>query len=125
MVALHSKSNGGRYREFKEKGKIKMKAKKIIKEKEKNPLHKDYPLRSNLKFIFGTMFREEKALRYLIPMGIVVAPIMSYLWNFTSRSVIELITEGEDWKALIPLILTFIVSIMLACVINTYYWSST
>lgn len=102
-----------------------MEAKKIIKEKEKNPFHKDYPLRSNLKFIFGTMFREEKALRYLIPMGIVVAPIMSYLWNFTSRSVIELITEGKDWQALIPLILTFIASIMLACVINTYYWSST
>ncbi len=102
-----------------------MKTKKIIKEKEKNPLHKDYSLRSNLKFIFGTMFREEKALRYLIPMGIVVAPIMSYLWNFTSRSVIELITEGKDWQALIPLILTFIACIMLACVINTYYWSST
>lgn len=97
----------------------------MLKEKEKNPFHKDYPLRSNLKFIFGTMFREEKALRYLIPIGIVVAPIMSYLWNFTSRSVIELITEEKDWQALIPLILSFIVSIMLACVINTYYWSST
>lgn len=92
---------------------------------DKNPLHKDYTLRSNMKFIFGTMFREEKALRYLIPLGIFVAPIMSYLWNFISRSIIKLITNEQDWQALLPLILTFAIIILLATILNTYYWSST
>lgn len=109
---------------IKEKKKINIKAKKSKKEKDKNPLHKDYPLRSNLRFIFGTMFREEKALRYLIPLGIVVTPIMSYLWTFISRNVIELITKEQDWQALIPLMLTFAVIVMLATVLNTYYQSS-
>lgn len=111
--------------------KAKEKKKKIVidqedqNKKDKNPLHKDYPLRSNLKFIFGTMFREEKTLRYLIPLGIGVAPIMSYLWNFISKSIIELITNEQDWQALLPLILTFAIVMMLATVLNTYYWSST
>ena len=99
---------------------------KEIKNKvDKNPLHKDYTLRSNLKFIFGTMFRQEKALRYLIPLGIFVAPIMSYLWHFISRSVIQLITTEQDWQALLQPILTFAIVILLATVLNTYYWSST
>ncbi len=111
--------------------KAKEKKKKIVidqedqNKKDKNPLHKDYPLRSNLKFIFGTMFREEKTLRYLIPLGIGVAPIMSYLWNFISKSIIELITNEQDWQALLPLILTFAIVMMLATILNTYYWSST
>lgn len=105
--------------------KINRKDRKGKNEKDKNPLHKDYPLRSNLRFIFGTMFREEKALRYLIPLGIIIAPIMSYLWNFIARSVIELITKDQGWQALLPLMLTFVVIIMLTTVTNTYYWSST
>lgn len=112
-------------KDLKENKKIKLKVKKGKEEKDKNPLHKDYPLRSNLKFIFGTMFRQEKALRYLIPIGIIVAPIMSYLWTFTSRSVIQLITREQGWHALLPLMFTFTVIILLACVMNTYYWSST
>lgn len=91
----------------------------------KNTLHKDYPLRSNLKYIFGTMLREEKALRYLIPIGIIMAPIMSYLWTFISRSTIELITNEESLQDLFPLILTFVVIQMVCTVTNTYYWTST
>lgn len=101
------------------------KVKKAKEEKDKNPLHKDYPLSSNLKFIYGTMFRKEKALRYLIPIGILVAPIMSYLWTFISRSVIILITSEEEWKSLVPLILIFVVIQMISTITNTYYWSST
>lgn len=109
----------------KDKKMVKIKNKKIKEEKENPPLHKDYPLRSNLRFIFGTMFREEKALRYLIPVGIVVAPVMSYLWSFISRSIIELITLDRDWKSLLPLMLTFTVIILTATATNTYYMSST
>lgn len=110
---------------MKEKKKHNIKTENDEPEKEKNPLHKDYPLRSNLSFIFGTMFREEKALRYLIPLGIIVAPIMSYLWSFISRSVIELITEEQSWQALLPLMLTYTVIIMMTTATNTYYMSST
>lgn len=102
-----------------------MKHKEIKKEKDKNPLHKDYPLWSNLKFIFGCMFREEKVLRYLIPIGIIVSPIMTYLWTFASRTVIQFITDEKKWQELIPLMLIFAVSIMMTLMVNTFYWSST
>lgn len=110
--------------ELKDKKKL-FNKRKSKEEEEKNPIHKDYPLSSNLRFIFGTMFSQEKALRYLIPIGIIVAPFMSYLWTFTSRNVIALITKEQDWQVLLPLVLTFTMMIMLACIVNTYYWSST
>ncbi len=94
-------------------------------EKKKNPLHKDYPLRSNLKFIFGAMLREEKLLRVLIPLGILVSPIMNYLWTFMSKFVIEMITGKQEISTLLLVIALFTCIQICSTMLNTLYWSST
>lgn len=98
--------------------------KKKEEEEKKNPIHKDYSLSSNLKFIFGTMFREEKIMIFLIPLGMITAPVMSFLWTFMSKYVIELITAGRPVKVLLPVMILFTVIQIVASLLNTGYWSS-
>ena len=70
--------------------------------KKVNPLHKDYKLTENLKFIFGHTFREEKALYVLIPLGILCAPVMEYLWTFMSTQILRLAELEKQWQILLP-----------------------
>ncbi len=95
-------------------------AKKVKKEKEKNPLHRDFSLGSNLKFIFGTLLREEKMLWLLLPLSILVAPFNQYLWSFASKYIIELITSGAVWQELLPLVFIFFCVMLLTVCINSY-----
>lgn len=104
--------------------KDKTKGKKTEEEK-KNPIHKDYSLHSNLKFIFGTMFKEEKLLKLLIPVGILVAPIMSYLWTFMSKIVIDMISDKSEIKTLIATMVLFTAIQITSTMLNTAFWSST
>lgn len=95
------------------------------KEKKVNPLHKDYPLHKNLKFIFGTMFREQKLLLLLIPLGIICQPVMQYLWNFMSKIVLDMISMENEWLMLLPVCGGFFLIQMVSTMLNTLYWSST
>lgn len=90
---------------------------------EENPLHKDYSLKQNLKFIFGYMFHADKALRLLIPLGIIVAPIMNYLWTFMTKFVIDMVMDGQTWKKLLPLILVFTGIQIISTMLNSFYWN--
>lgn len=94
-------------------------------DEKKNPLTKEYSLWSNICFIFGNMFRYQKALIWLVPLPVFIHPITGYLWTFVSKYVIELITDERSWQELVPLILIFFVIMLVALCLNTFYWSNT
>lgn len=99
--------------------------KKKKEEEKKNPVQREYSLWSNLRFIFGNTFQYQKALLFLIPLGILVQPVVAYLWTFTSKYVIELIVDGRPWQDLIPTMLFFTAMMLIFLCLNTYYWSNT
>lgn len=96
-----------------------MKKKKT--DEKKNPLHHDYGLWSNIRWALSGMRRYSKRLLVLIPIGIVCAPLMNYLWTFISKFVIDMITGEAGWEALLWLMGIFTVIQLTSTMLNTYY----
>lgn len=71
------------------------------KEENKNPLHREYGLFSNMRYILGNMLRLVPRFMLYIPIGIVCAPLMNYLWTFISKFVIDMITGEGGWENLL------------------------
>ena len=96
---------------------------KKSKEKEitQNPYHKEYGLWSNACFIMKNAVQLEKRFLWLIPLGMVVAPLMQYLWNFISKFVIDMITGEEEMERLLFLMVGFTLAQILITMANTYY----
>lgn len=99
------------------------KSKKKEKEKDKNPYHKEYGLLSNVRFILGRAIKQDKKFLWLIPLGMVVAPSMQYLWNFISKFVIDMITGEGESKSLLLLMAGFTLLQIIITMANTYYYS--
>ncbi len=93
------------------------------KEKDKNPYHREYGLFSNIRYIAGNMFREQKRFYFLIPLGLICAPLMQYLWTFITKFVIDMITGEHQWQELIGLMIGATVVQIVGTMLNTYYWS--
>lgn len=93
------------------------------KEKDKNPYHREYGLFSNIRYIAGNMFREQKRFYFLIPLGMICAPLMQYLWTFMTKFVIDMITGEHQWQELIGLMIGATIIQIVGTVLNTYYWS--
>lgn len=96
---------------------------KKSKEKEKNPYHKAYGLWSNIRYILGNAIQYEKAFLWLIPLGMVVAPGMQYLWTFISKFVIDMITGEGEVKKLFFLMAGFTLLQIVSTMANTFYYS--
>jgi len=96
---------------------------KKSKEKEitQNPYHKEYGLWSNACFIMKNAVQLEKRFLWLIPLGMVVAPLMQYLWNFISKFVIDMITGEGEMERLLFLMIGFTLAQILITMANTYY----
>lgn len=96
---------------------------KKSKEKEitQNPYHKEYGLWSNACFIMKNAVQLEKRFLWLIPLGMVVAPLMQYLWNFISKFVIDMITGEGEMERLLFLMVGFTLAQILITMANTYY----
>lgn len=92
-------------------------------DEKQNPLHRDYGLRSNIRWIFSGMRRYSERLLVLIPIGIVCAPMMNYLWTFITKFVIDMITGEAGWEALLWLVGAFTLLQLVSTMINTYYHS--
>ncbi len=73
------------------------------KEENKNPYHKEYGLLSNMKYVLGNMLRLVPQFWIYIPVGIVCAPLLNYLWTFISKFVIDMITGESGWESLLYL----------------------
>ena len=93
------------------------------KEKEKNPYHKEYGLWSNIRYILGYALKQDKKFYFLIPLGMVVAPCMQYLWNFISKFVIDMITGEGEIRSLFFLMAGFTLLQIISTMANTYYYS--
>lgn len=95
------------------------------KEKEQNPLHKSYGLLSNIRYIIKNMVEGDKHFLVLIPLGIVCAPFMQYLWTFISKFVIDAITLHEDWRKLLLIMGLCCAVQIVTTTLNTYYTNNT
>lgn len=74
------------------------------KDENQNPYHKEYGLFSNMRYVMGNMFKYVPKMRLYIPVGIVCAPLMQYLWSFITKFVIDMITGESGWENLLWLI---------------------
>lgn len=90
---------------------------------EKNPFHKEYGVFSNSGYILKNMLKNEKRLWLLIPLGIITAPVMQYLWTFLSKIVIDMISNRAEVENLIITMAVFTVVQMSSTMLSTYYHS--
>ncbi|MGN0667442.1 MAG: ABC transporter ATP-binding protein [Huintestinicola sp.] len=90
---------------------------------QKNPLHKDFGIFSNIKYILKAMVRYNKGFLLLIPIGMVCAPVMQYLWTFISKFVIDMITDESSAEKLFRLMIIFTVIQAASTMLNSYYYS--
>ena len=95
--------------------------KKQKNDEKKNPLHHEYGLWSNIRWVLSAMRRYSKRLMILIPIGVICAPIMNYLWTFISKFVIDMITGEAGWEALLWLMGIFTVIQLTSTMLNTFY----
>ena len=93
------------------------------KEKDKNPYHKEYGVWSNIHYILRYALKQDKTFLWLIPLGMVVAPTMQYLWNFISKFVIDMITGQGEIKELLGLMAGFTLLQIISTMANTFYYS--
>lgn len=98
-----------------------MNGKREKEEKNKNPLHVEHSLFSNIRYILHYMFQCSKRFYLLIPLGMLCAPVVQYLWTFISKLVIDMITGEGTTERLLFLMLFFTVAQIVATMANTYY----
>lgn len=89
----------------------------------KDPFHKDYGVFNNVKYILKAMVKYNKGFLWLIPIGVICAPIMQYLWTFISKFVIDMITGEAGAEKLLWLMLFFTVIQAASTMLNSYYYS--
>lgn len=89
----------------------------------KNPLHREYGLWSNIRWTLSAMRKHSKIMFLLIPIGVVCAPLMNYLWMFISKFVIDMITGEAGWEALLWLMGIFTAIQLVSTMMNTFYHS--
>lgn len=94
-------------------------------EKDKNPLYTEHGLFSNIRYILHHMISCDRQFLLLIPLGIVCAPAMQYLWTFISKFVIDMITGERSVKQLALLMLLFTMLQIAATMANTFFNGET
>lgn len=80
---------------------------------------------NNVIFVLKNMIYYDKFMLLLIPVGIVCAPIMKYLWSFMSKYIIDLITDGDDIRSFILMILVFAFIQLSATMLQTFFSKET
>lgn len=95
--------------------------KKKENKKEKNPLHRDFGVFSNIKYILTAMVHYDRRFLWLAPIGMICTPIMQYLWIVITKYVIDMITDGSGVDRLLWLILLFTVIQAVSSMLSTYY----
>ena len=90
------------------------------KDENQNPYHKDYGLFSNMRYIMSNMFRYVPKMRLYIPVGIICAPLMQYLWTFITKFVVDMITGEKGWESLLWLIAMVTMVQIISTMMNTW-----
>lgn len=90
------------------------------KEENKNPYHREYGLLSNMRYVMSNMFRYVPKMKLYIPVGIVCAPLIQYLWTFITKFVIDMITGEGGAEALLRLIIAVTAVQIISTTVNTW-----
>ncbi|MCR5297376.1 MAG: ABC transporter ATP-binding protein/permease [Clostridiales bacterium] len=78
------------------------------KESKDNPLHREYGIRSNTRYIIRKMAEYQPSVLFLMTLGLAARSVLSYFWGIFGKYVIDIIQSGEGASgegALIRLIL--------------------
>ena len=79
------------------------------KESSENPLHREFGIWSNTKYIIKKMMQYQPSVFYLMIIGLVCGSILSYFWGFFGKYVIDIlqmdISEEEGLQRLVRVIL--------------------
>ncbi|MCR5824573.1 MAG: ABC transporter ATP-binding protein/permease [Lachnospiraceae bacterium] len=86
----------------------------------KNPLHREYGLWSNLRFVTGAMFRYEPKLKFIIVINVISCTVVTYLWSFISKFVIDAITQESTTMKLFAVIAVLFAVQVISTVLQTY-----
>lgn len=95
--------------------------KKASKHEEKSEFRKEYNTFTNMIYIFKKMFKYQKSLLFIIPIGIICAPFMQYLWNILSKYIIDLIEKSASFSSLLTLVIIGGAIQLIACGLNGFY----
>lgn len=96
---------------------MKMKKKK---DENQNPYHREYGLFGNMRYVMSNMFGLVPKMRLYIPVGIICAPLIQYLWTFITKFVIDMITGESGWENLLRLIAAVTAVQVVSTMLNTW-----
>ena len=94
------------------------------KEEDKNPLHVEYGLFSNVRYMLHQMVEADSNILPLMLLGAVCAPFTQYLWGFLSRLIVDRITGYDTGENLAVVICAFCAVRLVTVVLQTYYNSN-
>lgn len=94
------------------------------KEADKNPLHVEYGLFSNVRYMLHQMAEADSHILPLMLLGAVCAPFTQYLWGFLSRLIVDRITGYDTGENLAAVICVFCAVRLVTVVLQTYYNSN-
>lgn len=94
------------------------------KEADKNPLHVEYGLFSNVRYMLHQMAEADSHILPLMLLGAVCAPFTQYLWGFLSRFIVDRITGYDTGENLAAVICAFCAVRLVTVVLQTYYNSN-
>ncbi len=97
--------------------------KKEKKQQNENPLHREYGLFRNIAFTLRNMIAYDKGFLFLVPLGVLCAPVLRYLWTFLSKFILDMVTGEGDPDGLLRLILLFAAVQTSATMLQTYFWN--
>lgn len=98
--------------------------KKEKKEADKNPLHVNYGLLRNIRYMLNKMTEADSHILPVILLGAVCAPFTQYLWGFLSRFIVDRITGHNTGENLAAVICAFCAVRFVTVMLQTYYNSS-
>lgn len=98
--------------------------KKEKKEADKNPLHVNYGLLRNIRYMLNKMTEADSHILPVILLGAVCAPFTQYLWGFLSRFIVDRITGHNTGENLAAVICAFCAVRLVTVMLQTYYNSS-
>ena len=90
-------------------------------DEKKDPLHIEYGLMSNMKWVFSAIVRYDRGILFSVFLGIVCAPFMNYLWTFISKFIIDMITGNGEPSELLVMMLIFTGIQTAATMLNSLY----
>ncbi len=65
------------------------------RESRENPLHKEYGIWSNTRYIIRKMAEYQPSVLFLMTLGLVCRSVFSYFWGIFGKYVIDIIQTGE------------------------------